>query len=39
MIALKIKYEKVLAYLLLIQKHTFKSINRKRIHNANKKNN
>ena len=33
------KYEKALAYLLLIQKHTSKSINRMRIHNANKKNN
>ena len=31
------KYEKVLADLLLIQKHTFKSINRMRIHNVNKK--
>ena len=31
------KYEKVLAGLLLIQKHTFKSINRMRIHNVNKK--
>ena len=30
------KYEKALAYLLLIQKHTFKSINRMRIHNVNK---
>ena len=32
------KYEKVLADLLLIQKHTFKSINRMYIHNVNKKN-
>ena len=31
------KYEKVLADLLLIQKHTFKSINRMYIHNVNKK--
>ena len=31
------KYEKVLADLLLIQKHTFKSINRMRKHNVNKK--
>ena len=30
------KYEKALAYLLLIQKHTFKSINRMCIHNVNK---
>ena len=33
------KYEKVLADLLLIQKHTFKSINRMYIHNVNKKTN
>ena len=31
----KKKYEKVLADLLLIQKHTFKSINRMRKHNVN----
>ena len=31
------KYEKVHADLLLIQKHTFMSINRMRIHNVNKK--
>ena len=31
------EYEKILVDLLLIQKHTFKSINRKRIHNVNKK--
>ena len=31
------EYEKVLADLLLIQKHTFMSINRMRIHNVNKK--
>ena len=31
------KYEKVLTGLLLIQKHTFMSINRMRIHNVNKK--
>ena len=31
------KYEKVLADLLLIQKHTFQSINGMRIHNVNKK--
>ena len=33
------KYEKVLEDLLLIQKHTFKSINRMYIHNVNKKTN
>ena len=33
------EYEKILVDLLLIQKHTFKSINRMRIHNVNKKNN
>ena len=31
------KYEKTFADLLLIQKHTFMSINRMRIHNVNKK--
>ena len=31
------EYEKILVDLLLIQKHTFKSINRMRIHNVNKK--
>ena len=31
------KYEKVLTSLLLIQNHTFMSINRMRIHNVNKK--
>ena len=31
------KYEKVLTGLLLIQKHTFMSTNRMRIHNVNKK--
>ena len=31
------KYQKVLTSLLLIQKHTFMSINRMRIHNVNKK--
>ena len=31
------KYEKLLAGLLLIQKHTFKPINRMHIHNVNKK--
>ena len=31
------KYEKVLADLLFIQKHTFKSINRMHKHNVNKK--